>query len=116
MTPKLIVTVFAMGAMPVYAQAQEPNPLVTAAQIVADTISSDPAKIETYCAIGKLSDQIEDANEKKDSKTAVELTQKMKELEETLGPDYVSFMKGLQNIDPDFRRRRGNRGDIESPQ
>ena len=45
--------------------------------------------------------QIEDANEKKDRKTADELTQKMKELEETLGPDYVSFMKGLQNIDPD---------------
>ena len=101
MTPKLIVTVFAISAMPVYAQAQDPSPVVTAAQIVADTISSDPAKIETYCAIGKLSDQIEDANEKKDSKTADELTQKMKELEETLGPDYVSFMKGLQNIDPD---------------
>ena len=101
MTPKLIVTVFAMSAMPVYAQAQDPNPLVTTARIVADTISSDPAKIETYCAIGKLSDQIEDANEKKDSKTADELTQKMKELEERLGPEYGSFMNGLQNIDPE---------------
>ena len=52
------------------------DPLVTAARIVADTISSDPAKIETYCAIGKLSDQIEDANEKKDSTTADELNSK----------------------------------------
>ena len=57
--------------------------------------------METYCAVGKLSDQIEDANEKKDSQTADDLTRKMKELEERLGPDYVSFMKGLQNIDPD---------------
>ena len=101
MPPKLIVALFAISAMPVYAQAQDPSPVVTAAQIVADTISSDPAKMQTYCAVGKLSDQIEDANEKKDSQTAYELTQKMKELEETLGPDYVSFMKGLQNIDPD---------------
>ena len=101
MTPKLIVTVFAMSAMPVCAQAQDPNPLVTTARIVADTISSDPAKIETYCAIGKLSDQIEDANEKKNSKTADELTQEMKELEERLGPEYASLMNGLQKIDPD---------------
>ena len=68
MTPRLIVAVFAISAMPVYAQAQDPNPVVTAARIVADTISSNPAKIETYCAIGKLSDQIEDANEKKTAK------------------------------------------------
>ena len=54
MTPRLIVAISVISAMPVYAQAQEPNPLVTAARIVADTISSDPAKIETYCAIGKL--------------------------------------------------------------
>ena len=101
MTPRLIVAISVMSAMPVYAQAQDPNPLVTAARIVADTISSDPAKIETYCAIGKLSDEIEDANEKKDSKTAYELTQKMKDLEERLGPEYVHFMNGLQNIDPE---------------
>ena len=101
MIPKLVVAVLAITAMPVCAQAQDPSPVVTTAQIVADTISSDPAKMETYCAVGKLSDQIEDANEKKDSQTADDLTQKMKELEERLGPDYVSFMKGLQNIDPD---------------
>ena len=101
MTPKLIVTVFAISAMPVYAQAQDPSPVVTAAQIVADTISSDPAKIETYCAIGKLGDQIEDANEKKDRIAADDLTQKMKELEERLGPEYASLMSGLQHIDPD---------------
>ena len=76
MTPRLIVAISVISAMPVYARAQEPSPSVTAARIVADTISSDPAKIETYCAIGKLSDEIEDANEKKDSKTAYELTKK----------------------------------------
>ena len=101
MTPRLIVAISVISAMPMYAQAQEPSPSVTAARIVADTISSDPAKIETYCAIGKLSDQIEDANEKKDSKTAYELTQNMKDLEERLGPEYVHFMNGLQNIDPE---------------
>jgi hypothetical protein len=100
MTPKLIVAALVI-TMPVYAKAQGPSPVVTAAQIVADTISSDPGKIETYCAIGKLGDQIEDANEKKDRIAADDLTQKMKELEERLGPEYASLMNGLQNIDPD---------------
>jgi hypothetical protein len=101
MIPKLAVAVLAITAIPVHAQAQEPSPVVMAARIVADTISTDPAKIETYCAIGKLSDEIEDANEKKDSQTADDLTQKMKELEERLGPEYASLMSGLQHIDPD---------------
>jgi hypothetical protein len=69
MYPKLVVAILVTTAMAVYAQAQEPNPVVTAARVV-EIISSDPAKIETYCAIGKLGVQIEDANEAKDKKTA----------------------------------------------
>jgi hypothetical protein len=70
MYPKLVVAILVTTAMAVYAQAQEPNPVVTAARRVVEIISSDPAKIETYCAIGKLGVQIEDANEAKDKKTA----------------------------------------------
>ena len=104
MDVKLIVAIFVFAVVPVCAHAQTPSDAkVTKADVqkVVKMITDDKAKTQTYCAIGKLSDQIEDANEKKDSKTADELTQKMKELEERLGPDYVSFMKGLQNIDPD---------------
>jgi hypothetical protein len=42
-----------------------------------------------------------EANDKKDSKTADELSQKMKELENNLGPEYVALMDGLQDIDPE---------------
>jgi hypothetical protein len=55
----------------------------------------------TYCDIGKLGEQIEDANEKKDRKTADLLTLKMRELEKQLGPEYVSLMTGLPDIDPE---------------
>ena len=101
MDPKLIVAILVITAMPVYAQAQDPNPSVAAAQRVAEAISGDPTKIETYCAIGKLGVQIEDANEAKDRKTADVLTQKMRELEKKLGPEYLSLMSGLQDIDPE---------------
>ena len=101
MNLKLIVAILVTTAMPVYAQAQDRNPVVTAAQRVVEIISSDPAKVETYCAIGKLGVQIEDANEAKDKKTADVLTQKMSGLEKQLGREYLSFMHGLQEIDPE---------------
>ena len=98
---KLIVAVLVTSTMPLYAQAQDPNPVVTTAQKVVEIISSDPAKIETYCAIGKIGVKIEDANEAKDNKTADTLTQKMRGLEKQLGPEYLSLMYGLQEIDPE---------------
>ena len=101
MHPKLVVAILVTTTMAVYAQAQEPNPVVTAARRVVEIISSDPAKIETYCAIGKLGVQIEDANEAKDKKTADVLTEKMRGLEKQLGPEYLSLMYGLQTIDPE---------------
>jgi len=101
MHPRLAVAILVTTAMAVYAQAQDPNPVVTAAQRVVEIISRDPAKVETYCAIGKLGVQIEDANEAKDKKTADVLTQKMRGLEKQLGPEYLSLMYGLQEIDPE---------------
>ena len=101
MNLKLICCDVGDHRMPVYAQAQDRNPVVTAAQRVVEMISSDPAKVETYCAIGTLGVQIEDANEAKDKKTADVLTQKFRELEKQLGPEYLSLMYGLQEIDPE---------------
>ena len=104
MNLKLIVAILVIGAVPACAQAQNPSAakLTRAdAQKVVKTISSDKAKTQTFCDIGKLGEQIEEANEKKDRKTADELAQKMKELEKKLGPEYVTLMDGLQDIDPE---------------
>ncbi|MGA7736745.1 MAG: hypothetical protein WCB22_15015 [Pseudolabrys sp.] len=101
MDPKLVVAILVATAVAVYARAQGPNQVATAARRVVEIISRDPAKIETYCAVGKLSVQIEDANGAKDKNTADVLTEKMKRLEKQLGPEYLSLMYGLQTIDPD---------------
>jgi hypothetical protein len=101
MHPKLVVAILVATAVAVDARAQGPNQVATAARRVVEIISRDPAKIETYCAVGKLSVQIEDANGAKDKKTADVLTEKMKRLEKQLGPEYLSLMDGLQTIDPD---------------
>ncbi|HEX9073138.1 MAG TPA: hypothetical protein VF852_14430 [Pseudolabrys sp.] len=105
MNLKLIVAILVITAVPVRAQTQPPSAakMVTRADVqkVARIIRGDKVKTQTYCDIGKLGGQIEEANQKKDSKTADELSQKMKELEKKLGPEYVALMDGLQDIDPE---------------
>ncbi|MGC1319041.1 MAG: hypothetical protein WA866_20725, partial [Pseudolabrys sp.] len=119
---KLIVAALAIAAVPALAQAQAPNPpksskptkpakaapaapaapasKAAAAQTLVKTISTDKAKTQTYCDIGKLGDQIEEAEQKKDLKRIDDLNRKMDELATKLGPEYVALMGDLQDIDP----------------
>ena len=115
---KLIVTALVVAAMPMYAQAQSPNPpkpskpakaapavpaapvsKVAAAQKVVKTISGDKIKTETYCDIGKLGEQIEEAEKKNDMKKIDELNKKMDDLATKLGPEYVALMGQLEDVD-----------------
>jgi hypothetical protein len=116
---KLIITALVVAAMPMCAQAQSPNPpkpskpakaapavpaapvsKVAAAQRVVKTISGDKIKTETYCDIGKLGEQIEEAEKKNDMKKIDELNKKMDDLATKLGPEYVALMGQLEDIDP----------------
>ena len=126
----LFIVSFLVAAMPVCAQAQAPQPIpspqapkatqapkapkaakgskeettkVTAAQKVVKTISTDKAKTQTYCDIGKLGEQIQEADKKNDMKKIDELNSKMGELATKLGPDYVALIGGLDDIDPDSK-------------
>jgi len=103
MNLKLIVAILVIAAVPMSAQAQKPsaaNVTKADAQKVVKMISGDKAKTQTYCDMAKLGDQIEQANEKKETKKADELSQKMDELGKKLGPEYVALMDGLQEMDP----------------
>ena len=95
MIGKLIVAILLIAAVPV-AQAQNPRVTRTDAEKVVTIISGDKAKTQTYCEIGKLSEQIQQA---KDKKMVDELFKKIDKLEETLGPEYVALIDGLQDID-----------------
>ena len=100
MNVKVVVAILLITAVPAYAQAQtRSTPKVGDAQKVVTIISGDTAKIQAYCDIQKLALQIEEASKKKDhGKTVNELYQKIKTLEETLGPEYVAWTDGLPDI------------------
>ena len=81
---------------------KEETTKVAAAQKVVKTISADKAKTQTYCDIGKLGDQIQEADKKNDMKKIDELNSKMGELATKLGPDYVALIV-VDDIDPDSK-------------
>ena len=114
---KMLVVLFGVAAVPVCVQAQAPNPPkaakaakptkaapaapVTTVAAAVKTISGDMAKTQTYCDIGKLGSQIEDAEQKKDMNKIDELNKKMDEMTTKLGPEYVALLTRLEEIDPD---------------
>ncbi|MGE5773705.1 MAG: hypothetical protein ACM3Z4_17035 [Hyphomicrobiales bacterium] len=101
MNVKVVVAIVLIAAVPVWVQAQNPNPMTKVdAQKVVKIIGSDKAKIQAYCEMAKLADQMEQANEKRDSKKFDELSQKIDELAKRLGPEYAALMDGLPDIDP----------------
>ena len=103
MNPKLIVAILAIATVPVCAHAQPPSAAKVSkadAQKVLKIISGDKVKSQTYCDIAELDDQIDKADEKKDTERADELYRKRAELATTLGPEYAALMDGVQDVDP----------------
>src|SRR5438552_19080338 len=75
----LIIATLVIAAVPLYAHGQEPNAAIlkAEAQEVVSLISGDKLKTQTYCEIGDLSEQLDQAEEDKDSQRVGDLSQKI---------------------------------------
>ena len=100
---KLLAAIAVIVAVPLCAQAQ-PKPAAAAkatkadAQRVVQSISADKAKTQKYCELAKLSEQMDEAEQKKDTKTAEALEKQAEALMAQLGPDYGKLMDGMQSV------------------
>jgi hypothetical protein len=94
----LALAILAICTMPVYAQDQQPDTakLKADAENMVNIISGDKLKIQTYCEMLDLDDQIDDANLSKDTKKATELSEQADELEKKLGPEYSTLANDLK--------------------
>jgi hypothetical protein len=106
MNLKLVLAISLLTAMPAFGQAQKgspppsvPKPTKADVQKVVQTISGDKAKMQTYCDLSKLNQQMAKLDEKKDAKTIQSLGQKADDLMQKLGPDYIKVMDGLDQVD-----------------
>jgi wobble nucleotide-excising tRNase len=103
---KIFVAILLIAAVPAYSQTQSRStPKTGDAQRVAKIIRSDKAKIQTYCEINKVSDEMNQAYGKNDKKRVDELSQKIERLEKIIGPEYVALMDGLQKLGPENKKR-----------
>jgi len=97
----LTVAILAISITLVQAQDQPDTAHLKAdAENVVKIISGDKDKIESYCELSDLADQIDEAREEQDTEKVVELSQKVNEVGTKLGPDFVALADALKNTDP----------------
>ena len=97
-----IVAILIIGTLPLYAQAQQPN-AAELAQKVVGVIAGNKTKIQTYCQVLDLSDELDQVDQKKESEKAEDLSQKINELQKNLGPEYLALLEALKNVDPNSK-------------
>jgi hypothetical protein len=101
MNLKFVVAFSLFATLPMAAQSQNAQkPTKADVQKVVQMIGGDKAKLQAFCDIGKVQDQMQQADEKKDTKALEALGQKADALSKEIGPDYVKLLDGLDLVDP----------------
>jgi hypothetical protein len=107
MLPRLVLAVAIVAAAPFVADLQDdeqtnraPKPTFEEAQKLVQAISNDAAKLRTYCDLGKLQAQMENAVKEHDEKALSSLLAEMEGLEDDLGPEFAKVSDGLDSVDP----------------
>ena len=99
---KLVAAILAFIAISALAYGQQaliPKPTNADVQKVVQIVSSDKAKLQAYCDLKKLYDQMGAAYQKNDSKTADALGKQADALANKVGPEYSKMMDGLEQVD-----------------
>jgi hypothetical protein len=96
---KFLMAAALLVAVPIVAFAQS-KPTIEDAQKLVEKISSDKGKLKAYCEIGKLHEQLDNAEDKGDAQEFEALVAKLDSLEQQMGPDYIKVTDGLGDVDP----------------
>ena len=99
----LTFAILLMSTLSLHAQGQRPDvaKLKADARHLVGIIGSDKTKTQTYCQISKLSEQLDQADQEKNKKKAMDLSQKIGLLEKKLGPEFFAVLRALLEIDPE---------------
>jgi hypothetical protein len=102
---KLVAAISAL-AIPALAHAQQggppkvPKPTKADVQNVVQIVTSDKVKMQAYCDLTKLEDQVKAAAQKNDTRALEALSKQAEALVDKLGPEYYKLLDGLEEIDP----------------
>ena len=103
----LIVAIWLVSTAPLYAQRQQQDvaKLKADARNAVGIIGGDRAKTLRYCQIADLTEELDQAIEKKNKKKAKALAEEVVQLQKQL-PEYVALSNILEHVDlksPDGR-------------
>ena len=101
----LIVVILGISTVPIYGQRQQQNvaKLKSDARNLVGIIGSDKAKIQTYCQIEDLTEQLDQAVQEKDSQKAKALVKKIAELNKKMGPAFAALVDIEKHVDLNSR-------------
>jgi predicted extracellular nuclease len=101
MTCKIASILATVGALTVYAQAQQsvPKPTKADAVQVVKIISANKTKIATYCKLADLGEEMKNANSAGDNSKLQQLGKQADNLGKSLGPEFVRVNAGLGQVD-----------------
>ena len=104
---RLVTAISVLVATAALAHAQQggsptgvAKPTKADVQNVVQTITSDKAKAQIYCDLNKTYDQLQQADQKHDSKTVEAIGKQADALVDKLGPEYSKLIDGLDQVDP----------------
>ncbi|HUI96496.1 MAG TPA: hypothetical protein VLX44_12140 [Xanthobacteraceae bacterium] len=104
---KFVIAAAVLAATPAFAQGQmggpqqkAPKPTKAQVQQVVQSVVADKSKLQAYCALGKLQQEMSQLDEKKDAKKAEELANQADAQAQKLGPEFGTMMDGLDEVDP----------------
>ena len=97
----LVVAILLVSTAPLCAQRQQQNvsELKADARNLVGIIGSDKNKIQIYCQIDDLSEQLEQTVQQRDSKKARTLVEKIAELNKKMGPEFASLVDIEKRVD-----------------
>jgi ABC-type transporter Mla subunit MlaD len=97
----LIVAILSISTAPLHAQRQQQNiaKLKADARNLVGIIGSDRTKIQTYCQIDDLSEQLDQAVQKRDTKKAKALVEKIAELSKKMGSEFAALVNIEKHVD-----------------
>ena len=97
----LIVAILLTSTVPLCAQRQQQNvaKLKADARNLVGIIGSDKTKTQTYCQIDDLTEQLDQAVEERDTKTAKALVERIAELNKKMGPDFAALVDIEKHVD-----------------
>ena len=103
---KTVLAISALAAMPAFAELQQggtqpnaPKPTLGQVEQVVQIISSNKTKLQQYCDIVRLDQKIAEADRRNDTNTLQVLIKQADDLAEKIGPEYVTMLEGLSQIE-----------------